>query len=244
MLRRGLTVGVTAALCVADAPALAHTTVQSQSTEGVRADNALRIGHGCEERPVVAQSVVLPTDAPQLSTNDPNVTIGDLSEVLTPGSIAGLVHPIQSRDIFSIQHAKLDANQNTIGWIGKLGWLGPHLVGRVPFDATAPSFVTESCATAVRVEIAIADICGLAAPTIRPQKVNLWIPNNGSQFAMEGIANGIDGVGSPARWTINRNLATHPLPAACNGVGFTLTVTPSPEQVDRDLPIGLYWRIR
>lgn len=242
-LRRLLVFACMVAICAAGPAALAHTTVQSQSTEGARADNALRIGHGCEERAVIAQSVVLPTDAPQLSTNDPNVTIGDLSEVISPG-IASLVHPIQSRDIFAIQQAKLDPNDNTIGWIGKLGWLDPHLVGRVPFDATAPSFVAESCATAVRVEIAIADICGLAPPTIQAHKVNLWIPNNGSQFAIEGIANGIDGVGSPARWTINRNLAANPLPASCNGVGFTLTVTPSPEQVDRDLPIGAFWRIR
>jgi hypothetical protein len=243
-LRRGLATGLATALGAAGTPAFAHTTVQSQSTEGVRADNALRIGHGCEERPVVAQSVVFPTDAPQISTTDPGVVISDLSQVVSPGSVAGLVRLIQSRDVFGIQHAKLDENDNTIGWFGKLGWLGPHLVGRVPFDATAPSFVPESCATALRVEIAIADICGLAPPTIQPHKVNLWIPDNGSQFAIQGTANGIDGVGAPARWTINRNLAANPLPPSCGGVGYTATATPSPEQIDRDLPIPFLWRIR
>jgi hypothetical protein len=223
--------------------ALAHTTVQSQSTEGLRADNALRIGHGCEDHPVIAQSVVFPTDAPLISTSAPGVVIGDLAEVIAQGSIAGLVRLIQSRDIFSVQGAKLDANGNTIGFVGRFGWLSPQLVGRVPFDATAPSFVPESCATALRVEIAIADICGLAPQTIEPHKVNLWIPDNGSQLAAVGAANGIDGIGAPARWTINRNLATNPLPDEC-GPGYTVTVTPSPEQVDRDLPIGRFWRIR
>jgi hypothetical protein len=240
---RQLGLGLAAAICAAGGQALAHTTVQSTSTEGLRADNALRIGHGCEDRPVIAQSVVFPTDSPQISVSDPNVAISDLGEVIEQGSVAGLVRLIQSRDIFPMQSAKLDPNQNTIGFTGTLGWLTPNLVGRVPFDATAPNFVAESCATALRVEIAIADICGLAAPTIRPTKVNLWIPDNGSQFAIQGAANGIDGVGAPARWTINRNLATNPLPAEC-GAGYTVTITPSPAQVDRDLPIGNFWRIR
>jgi hypothetical protein len=241
---RWLGLALAAALCTPGPAALAHTTVQSTSTEGVRADNALRIGHGCEEHPVVAQSVVFPTDAPQISTSDSSVVIHDLAEVITQGSVAGLVRLIQSRDIFTLQTAKLDANGNTIGFTGTLGWLVSDLVGRVPFDATAPNFVAESCATALRVEIAIADICGLGKPTIRPEKVNLWIPANGSQFANEGAANGIDGVGSPARWTIQRNLASNPLPDVCNGAGYTVTVTPSPQQVDRDLPIGNLWRIR
>jgi hypothetical protein len=243
LLRRAIGSGLAAALCAFGPAALAHTTVQSTSMEGVRADNALRIGHGCEEHPVIAQSVVFPTDAPQISASDPNVVISDLGEVIAQGSVAGLVRLIQSRDIFAHQSAKLDANGNTIGFAGTLGWLGSELVGRVPFDATAPSFVAESCATALRVEIAIADICGIRKPTIEPAKVNLWIPANGSQFATLGAANAIDGVGAPARWTINRNLATNPLPAEC-GAGYTVTVTPSPAQVDRDLPIGNFWRIR
>jgi hypothetical protein len=239
----GLAVAV--ALCAAATAALAHTTVQSPSTEGVRADNALRIGHGCaEDRPVIAQSVVVPTDAPQISSTDPGVAIGDLGEVIEPDSLAGLVNLIQSRDIFRLQAAKLDENQNAIGFVGTRGLLRPHLRGRVPFDATAPTFLEDTCAIALRVEIAIADICSLAPPTIRPSKVNLWIPANGSQFAIEGIANGIDGVGAPARWTIHRNLETHPLPDGCKGMGYTVTVTPSPEQIDRDLPIPGVWRIR
>jgi hypothetical protein len=241
---RSSVLALAAALCASAPSALAHTTVQSVSTEGVRADNALRIGHGCGERPVIAQSVVFPTDAPQISTSDPNAVISDLGQVIAQGTLVGLFSLIQSRDIFAVQSAKLDANQETIGFDGKLGLLGPHLRGRVPFDATAPNFVADSCATSLRVEIAIADICGLAPPTIQPEKVNLWIPDNGSQFATLAAANGIDGVGSPARWTINRNLAANPLPAECNGVGYSVTVTPSPQQVDRDLPIGRFWRIR
>jgi hypothetical protein len=234
---------ITAAICAIAPVALAHTTVRSQATEGVRADNALKIGHGCDENPVIAQSVVFPTDAPLITTNSPGVVIGDLGEVIAQGGIAGLVGAIQDSSIFAIQHAKLDANENTIGFHGKQGLLRIHLRGRVPFEFTAPNFVPESCATALRVEIAIADICKLKAPTLQPGKVNLWIPDNGSQFATQGAANGVEDIGAPARLTVNRDLANNPLPDSC-GAGYVVTLTPSAAQVDRDLPIGQYWRAR
>jgi hypothetical protein len=50
--------------------ASAHTTVMSTATEGARADNALRIGHVCEDLPVIAQSAVFPTDSKLLITSD------------------------------------------------------------------------------------------------------------------------------------------------------------------------------
>jgi hypothetical protein len=234
---------VTAAICAIAPVALAHTSVRSQATEGVRADNALKIGHGCDENPVIAQSVVFPTDAPLITTNAPGVVIGDLAEVIAQGGIAGLVGAIQDGSIFAIQNAKLDANENTIGFHGKQGLLRIHLRGRVPFEFTAPNFVPDSCATALRGEIAIADICKLKAPTLQPGKVHLWIPDNGSQFAVQGAANGVEGIGGPARLTVNRDLANNPLPDAC-GAGYAVTVTPSATQVDRDLPIGQYWRVR
>lgn len=242
-LRRLTTCALLAAFCTIGASARAHTTVRSQATEGVRADNALKIGHGCDENPVIAQSVVFPADAPVITASDPNVTIGDLGEVIAQGSIAGLVGAIQDNSIFPIQNAKLDANENTIGFHGKLGLLRIHMRGRVPFEFTAPNFVPESCATALRVEIAIADICKLKAPTIEPGKVNLWIPDNGSQFAIRAAASGVEGVGAPARLIVNRDLANNPLPDSC-GAGYTVTVTPSAAQIDRDLPIGIYWRAR
>jgi hypothetical protein len=222
---------------------LAHTTVKSQATEGVRDDNALRIGHGCGhdgvDRPVIAQSVVFPADAPELSASDPNAVITSLSEVISQGSIAGLVGAIQDRSIFLDQGEKVDANGNVIGFHGKHGRLSPELAGRVPFQFTAPNFVPESCATRLLVKVAIADICSRRPPTLEPGKVNLWIPNNGSQYAVAGI----DGIGEPATLTINRNLLTNPIAASCNG-GYSVTVTPSAEQLDRDLPIAYYWRAR
>lgn len=221
--------------------AAAHTTVKSQASEGVRDDNALRIGHGCEgDRGVVAQSVVFPTDAPEITTSDPNVVLTDLAEVITQGSVTGLAQSIQDRSIFALQDEKLDGNGNVIGFHARAGFLAPNLVGRVPFQFSAPSFVAASCARRLLVQIAIADICAVRPPILDPRKVNLWIPDNGSRFAVEGTAAGVEGIGGAATLIVNRNLATHPLSEAC-GEGYDVTLTPSAAQVDRDLPIGNYW---
>jgi len=227
-------------LCLAAAGASAHTTVKSQATEGVRDDNALRIGHGCEDNEVIAQSVVFPTDAPELGASDPTVEILDLSEVIVQGSLAGLVGSIQDRSIFERQGEKTDALGNVIGFFARQGRLDLELAGRVPFSFTAPHFVEESCAKRLLIRVAIADICKTGKQAIRPGKVNLWIPDNGSAFASEGNAHGVDGVGAPATLTVNRNLMANPPDEAC-GAGFDVIVTPSAAQVDRDLPIPRHW---
>jgi hypothetical protein len=223
--------------------AVAHTTVKAQATEGVREDNALKIGHGCEELPVRVQSVVFPTDAAELTTTDPNLSIADLSEVIEQGSLAGLVQGIQDRSIFGKQGEKTDANGNVIGFFGAKGRLAPELRGRVPFEFSAPAFVAESCATQLLVEIAIADVCRPKPARIEAGRLNLWIPDNGSRLATEGAAAGVDGVGEPATLVVNRNLESNPIDASC-GAGFSVTVTPSAAQVDRDLPIPRHWPVR
>jgi hypothetical protein len=224
--------------------ALAHTTIKSQATEGVRDDNALRIGHGCEGgHGVIAQSVVFPTDAPDLSSSDPNAAVTDLSEVIAQGSLAGLAQSIQDRSIFQHQSEVVDANGNAVGFQARWGKLEPELAGRVPFQFAAPTFLPESCAKRLLIRVAIADICSLRKPLLEPAKVNLWIPDNGSQIATAALAAGVEGIGGPATLTVNRNLATNPLPAAC-GAGTDVSVSPSAAQIDRDLPIGKFWNPR
>lgn len=224
--------------------AAAHTSVKSPATEGVRDDNAFRIGHGCEgDRPVVAQSIVFPTDAPELEASDPSVVVGDLSEVILQGGLAGLAQSIQDRSIFGFQDEIVDANGNVVGFQAGKGSLNPKLVGRVPFQFSAPRFVADSCARRLLVEIAVADICSAKQPILDPHKVNLWIPDNGSLFAAEGRAAGVEGIGDPATLIVQRNLVTNPLAESC-GAGFDVIVTPSAAQVDRDLPIQYYWYLK
>jgi hypothetical protein len=238
-------VGV-ACLAAASAP-FAHTTIRSQATESVTDDNALKIGHGCATSdgghiPVIAQSVVFPSSSPQITTSDGSA-IRDLSDVIEQGSIVGLAKPIQDKSIFRSQRVKVDALDNVIGFSATQGALNVELPGRVPFQFTAPKFVATTCAKRLLIKVAIADVCLLtvgAPGNVVVGKVNLWIPDNGSQFAMLAQQSGIDGLGAPATLTVNRNLATNPLGTAC-GAGIDVTVTPSAADVDANLPIPQYW---
>lgn len=223
--------------------AFAHDEFKSQALEGTANDNAITIAHTCEvqSKPIVAQSVVFPGDNPALSASDGS-TFNDLSEVIDQGGIAGLVDLIQDKNIFQVQKEKIDALGNVTGFYGKGGLLANELQGRVPFAFTAPNFVSTSCVKKLNIEVAIADICVLSKPTIQAAKVNLWIPDNGSQYAIKGAAAGVDGVGEPIVLQANRDLNTNPFDPASNcGAGIDVTVTPSAIDVDTNLGIPGFW---
>ena len=238
---------IAAMLSGACLPAMAHTTVKAQATEGVTADNALRIGHGCSVPggspiPVVAQSVVFPSLSPVVTSSD-GTAVASLDAVIVPSSLAGLLRPIQETSIFQSQEVKVDALGNVIGFAAHDGSLAVDLLGRVPFQFAAPKFVATSCAARLLIKVAIADVCSLASSdTVAAGKVNLWIPDNGSQYASAGKPLGIDGIGSPATLIVNRDLAANPLPPAC-GAGVDVTVTPSAADVDANLAIPGVWGI-
>ncbi len=223
--------------------AFAHDEIQSSVLEGTQGDNAIKIFHSCEEsgKPIIAESVVFPGDNPEITASN-RKTITDLSTVIDQGSIAGLVDGIQSKDIFTVQKEKRDALGNVTGFYGKNGTLDVALQGRVPFAFTSPNFVSTSCVKKLNIEVAIADICLIAKPTIQAKKVNLWIPDNGSVYATKGKAAGVDGVGDPAVVQVYRNLKTNPFKAASRcGNGIVVTVTPSAADIDANLGIPGYW---
>ena len=157
--------------------------------------------------------------------------IKDLSTVITQGSLVGLMNAIQDKNIFKSQQLKKDSLGNVIGFSANAGLLVFGVPGRVPFQFTAPNFTTTTCAKRLLVKIAIADVCvrgnGLA-DSIQAAKVNLWIPDNGSQLATLGKQANIDGIGAPATLTINRNLTTNPLSPGC---GAGIDVTPLPPRL-------------
>lgn len=231
--------------------AFAHDGIKSQAQEATTADNAITIGHSCEQangtlKPVIAQSVVFPVENPDLTASDGSV-VASLSDVIDQGSIAGLVDLIQSKDIFTVQKEKVDANGNVTGFYGKSGSLAGELQGRVPFAFTSPNFVSTSCVKKLNIVVAVADICVVSNPKIRAGKVNLWIPDNGSQYAIQALANGVEGVGHETpTLQVNRDLVTNPFvdaagnPQDC-GAGIDVTVTPSAADIDANLGIPGYW---
>ena len=219
----------TGLFCVAQVHA--HTTIQNQASEGTTTYNNLVIGHGCTlangtKLPVIAQSVVFPTVNPRLSATG---TVAGNPAAVSISTLANVPQLIQNRDIFTKQKEKTNAAGNVIGFEGTEGSLDPNLHGLVPFRTAGVSFPADSCATKLVVQIAVADICEKFGAK------NLWIPSVTAKYADPTV----DGIGAPASLTFNRDLAKNPLPAGC-GAGYTLTASPSPEDVDANLKVDGY----
>lgn len=236
-----LTPVLTAAVLAASQGGFAHTSTLLEMASGAAVDNAIAISHGCEAqgKAIIAQSVVFPTVDP-IITNSGSGTISDLNDVIEGGTLENIADLISSRDIFLSQKEKTNSLGNVVGFSGTLGYLPTYARGRVPFEAVAPRFADTSCAKKLTVEYATADICSTTKPTISAEKVNLWIPDNGSQFAIKGLAAGVDGVGDPSIFVINRDLVNNPLPTdgSCDAEGpIDVTVTISPQDIDANLPI-------
>lgn len=233
-------------LCGAGQGVYAHTTIKDQATEGATSYNALQIGHTCslengKKLPIIAQSVVIPTQSPIVTRPDPSDATKTieipLSDVITDAAgLAGKLAVVQDRSIFKKQAVVKDeaTHTNVIAFNSTQGNLDPDFRGLVPFRFTPPTFVKSDathCAKRLLVKIAIADICKRSKP--KAGTANLWIPSVTSKFTDASI----DGIGSPATLTINRKDALDP---AC-GAGYDVTVTPSAEDVDAHLPINGYW---
>jgi hypothetical protein len=224
MIRNAITLLATLSALFAQA----HTTVQLQASEGTTSYNNLVIGHGCTlangtKLPVIAQSVLFPTVNPKYTVVGP---VSGNPGVVSISTFANIPQLIQSRDIFSQQKEKTNAAGQVIGFESTEGSLGVTLHGLVPFRTAGVSFPADSCATKLIVQIAVADICEKNGAR------NLWIPSVTPKYADATV----DGIGSPAVLTINRDLTKNPLAASC-GSGYTFTVTPSPEDVDANLKI-------
>jgi hypothetical protein len=209
----------------------AHTTIQVQAPEGTTTYNNLVIGHGCTlpdgtKLPVIAQSVLFPTVKPVYSVTG---TMAGNPGVVSATTFANIPQLIQSRDIFSKQKEKLNTAGQVIGFEGTEGSLDPTLHGLVPFRTAGITFPADSCASKLIVRVAIAEICQKSGAK------NLWIPALTAKYADPNV----DGIGSPASLTFNRDLSKNPLPTGC-GTGYTFTVTPSAEDVDANLKLDGY----
>lgn len=218
-------------LLAAVLPSQAHTTIQVQAAEGATTYNNIVIGHGCtladgSKLPVIAQSVLFPTVNPKYSVTG---TMSGNPAVVSITTLANVPQLIQSKHIFNKQKEKTNAAGNVIGFENTDGSLDPTLHGLVPFRTAGVSFPADSCATRLVVQVAVADICQ------KNGAKNLWIPALTAKYADPAV----DGIGSPASLTFNRDLAKNPLPTSC-GAGYVFTVAPSPEDIDANLKLDGY----
>lgn len=241
------------ALIVTAKAVSAHTALQTKTIEeGATTYNNIVIGHGCGQEvsdnnpnpkkyPVIAQSVVFPDGDKSIIAVDGEVVENKpLSHYVSWGN---KIQAIQSNDVFDKNTVleKTDATGNVVGFSYRGGKLPYNIHGLIPFRISAITLnpelgqgVERTCANSVTFKIAIADICKIT-PTSKfnDDAVQFWMPkkdNDNTKF-------GIDEDRS-ASLTITRK---NNLPDNCNGVGYDVIVTPSGEQLIRDMPIPKYW---
>jgi hypothetical protein len=106
-------------------------------------------------------------DAFAHTPSDPNAAATGLAGVFSPSPLARLARSIQGASILEVQDESFDANGNVVAFQASKGRLESDLLGRVPFDFKPQSFVPESCAKRLLIEVAIADIRSARWPHLR-----------------------------------------------------------------------------
>jgi hypothetical protein len=250
----------TGAMIAASQGAIAHTRLQTPTIlEGTRVYNKEAITHGCHNNvtnsnstPVLGTSAVFPDATATVvskpvgaAASDPATPAGDITAWLE-GAGEGYSKKVYSTDIFTLEGQKFNSLGNVVGyWTGGGNTLpGISYTALIPFKTDAITIKSESCANSVTFVLAIADICELTNINgFNDETVNLWTPAVGSNY--DGV--GLHGYNSPATLKVVRNttgtpatlttaaVAANPLPASC-GAGVDITVTPTAEQINRDMP--------
>lgn len=222
----------------------AHPTfVPTEVLEGVTTNGMIKLTHACEESqlPLIALSYIVPTVNPFLERSDGG-TINALSDVLQNTGLQNFIIPFYDRGLFKLHRLQKDALGNTIGFNSRNGRLPLGFPGQVPIQIGALFFNSDSCANEIRIKVAGADICRKTA-AVHVGDANLWIPNRTPRFP-DGNVHGSSRrlrQGAPVTLRVKRDLTNNPLPAACGGTGFSVTVWPSNEDIDQNLPIPGFW---
>ena len=226
-------------------------TVNSGKAIGSTSFSRIGVNHACNGTtpitPVVAQSAVIPTINPFISTAtvtnnvagaytaQVGATVGQYlfttSAATTPvPTLAGLFQLVQSKDVFSTSIEQRNAANAVIGWVSTKGSLQVNEHGEVPFRFTNVFFGANSCVHDVVVQLAVADICKTNSMPLSSgslsttQGVNLWLDNalGGSPaFPQSAIENGA----GTTNLTINRDPVQDPYPASCAGAPIATAAT-------------------
>ncbi|MEJ2755001.1 MAG: hypothetical protein P8104_03990 [Gammaproteobacteria bacterium] len=202
--------------------------------------NDISIGHGCSAanspvtQPVIALSVVFPNSATAISTIDD--TIVDLAEHIEGNAIMS-PKPVQDNRIFqriSVKRGEVPTfehhgtrSDDARAFHYNKGYLQTDLSGLLPFQASFPQFKATSCATSLKINLAIANYC---TRSIRDaDRADIWIGTLTSKFDDEAVVS----VGFWPSLVVKRDLENNPLPLSCNDDEVQVVVTPSNEDIDR-----------
>ena len=226
-------------------------TVNSGKAIGSTSFSRIGVNHACNGTtpitPIVAQSAVIPTINPTISTAtvtnniagaytvQAGATVGQYlfttAAATTPvTTLAGAFQLVQSKDVFTTSIEQRNAANAVIGWVSTKGSLQINEHGEVPFRFTNVFFGANSCVHDVVVQLAVADICKTnsmplsAASLSTTQGVNLWLDSTlGGSTAFPAAA--IETGAGTTNMTINRDPVQDPYPATCANAPIAAAAT-------------------
>lgn len=212
-------------------PGLRYDPAVSQTAE-------YSIEHGCGSNSVIGSIIVLPDVgfSPLVKVNG-EVTETPLEELLASANATLTV--VIDKSVFDLQVPIRDELGNTVGfWSGGGTAVPSRAVASLPFRPNVTAeFLEESCVSKVTYRVTAIDVCNQTtlAEGVPDQDWSFWVPAVGSDFDGEPGGHAYDWT---RNITVTRNLEEMPLPADC-GEGDEILVSPSPEQLNRDLRIKL-----
>ncbi|MDR4517549.1 MAG: hypothetical protein MRK00_09215 [Nitrosomonas sp.] len=222
--------------------AFAHTRLNvPTATEGERSINHLVISHSCNDNTrTIGTSVVFPDGVDSTILVDGVPHTGSITDFLT--NYGNNAQMIFDRSAFDFMDEKSDANGNSVGfWAGGGPGMPNNLNVATAIRLTAANIEPASCATSVKVNISIVDICEVTGVDgFGEGTVELWTHAGlGTPYDRDlhfAVDTGTDP--GPAPFTINRDLQNNPLPENC-GEGVSVELKASAAQINRDMPIKL-----
>jgi len=227
-----------------------HTTLYKKNTPdsyGAREElegssgvlNHVRIPHGCNGQDIKAMAVLFPDQHSPAVRTDTGETL-DLSEHIDNDPVIS-PKPIQDHNIFRKIKVLGEAGGHHDAKIRafhfKQGRLDTNLIGRVPWDGSFPKFDPKSCATQLKINLAIANYCNRSRT--REDRADIWIGHFTHLFDDPAVVS----QNPPNFWAhlvVVRDLEKNPLDAQC-GAGYEIEVSPSDEDIDTLLPIRGFW---
>ncbi|QPJ62355.1 MAG: hypothetical protein G3M70_10945 [Candidatus Nitronauta litoralis] len=226
-----------------------HTTILKKNTPSkyaVREElegtssviNHVRIPHGCNGTDIRAMSLVFPNGNTTAVATDNNESVDLVDHI--EGSPVSDIGAVQDKNIF--RHiAEVEANgpfgENVRAIHYTNGKLDAHHVGLVPWNSNFPKFKEGSCATSLKVNIAIANYCTRSRTA--ENRADIWIGHLTELFNDPAVVS----QSPPNFWPhliVVRDQENNPLAPEC-GEGFGIEVSPSDEDIDAYLPIRRYW---
>jgi len=224
----------------------AHTRFATNTVmERVAHDNVVRMDHQCGGTQSITGFVMIFPDVTTALVDvspDPNALIGAATYTRSDQPATAFVantitmRGVLSNDTFTLSDLKFDEMGNPIGIWAAGGSIPRFWYGMVPLRIPRIDIAADSCANRLIIAPAAVNVCHIANEAeidAKESSLNhiFWTAPDAGHPRYDALA-----WNSPPPLMITRNLETNPLPSNC-GEGVTARIYPSPDQLDRDLPV-------